>query len=55
MKLAELVARYPDTRLATPADNAPILDFFERTPMHTPAFDVQYTRRPDFFTLLRYQ
>ena len=55
MRLAELVARYPNTRLATPADNARILDFFERTPMHTSAFDVQYTRRPDFFTLLRYQ
>ena len=35
MRLAELVARYPNTRLATPADNARILDFFERTPMHT--------------------
>jgi hypothetical protein len=55
MRLAELVARYPNTRLATPADNARILDFFERTPMHTSAFDVQYTRRPDFFKLLRYQ
>ena len=55
MRLAELVARYPNTRLATPADNARILDFFERTPMRTSAFDVQYTRRPDFFKLLRYQ
>jgi len=55
MRLAELVARYPNTRLATPADNARILDFFERTPMHTSAFDVQYRRRPDFFRLLRYQ
>jgi len=55
MRLAELVARYPNTRLATPADNTRILDFFERTPMHTSAFDVQYTRRPDFFKLLRYQ
>ena len=55
MRLAELVARYPNTRLATPADNARILDFFERTPMHTSAFDVRYTRRPDFFKLLRYQ
>ena len=42
MRLADLVARYPNTRLATPADNARILDFFERTPMHTSAFDVQY-------------
>ncbi len=55
MRLADLVARYPTTRLATAADNARILDFFERTPMHTSAFDVQYTRRPDFFRLLRYQ
>jgi hypothetical protein len=55
MRLAELVARYPNTRLATPADNARILEFFERTPMHTSAFDVHYTRRPDFFKLLRYQ
>jgi hypothetical protein len=55
MRLAELVARYPDTRLATPADNTRILDFFERTPMHTAAFDVQYRRCPDFFKLLRYQ
>lgn len=55
MRLAELVARHSNTRLATPADNARILDFFERTPMHTSAFDVRYTRRPDFFKLLRYQ
>jgi hypothetical protein len=55
MRLAELLARYPNTRLATPADNARILDFFERTPMHTTAFDVQYRRRPDFFRLLHYQ
>jgi hypothetical protein len=55
MRLAELVARYPNTRLATTADNARILDFFERTPMRTSAFDVRYTRRPDFFKLLRYQ
>ena len=55
MKLADRVARYPTARLATPADNARILDFFERTPMRTSAFDVQYRRRPDFFQLLRYQ
>ena len=55
MKLADLVARYPTARLATPADNARILDFFEQTPMRTSAFDVQYRRRPDFFQLLRYQ
>jgi hypothetical protein len=55
MHLEELVARYPNTRLATPADNARILEFFERTPMHTSAFDVQYRRRPDFFRLLHYQ
>ena len=55
MRLAELVARYPNTRLATAADNGRILDFFERSPMHTSAFDVQYRRRPDFFRLLQYQ
>ena len=55
MQLAELVAQYPGARLATPADNPRILEFFERTPMHASAFDVQYRRRPDFFNLLRYQ
>jgi hypothetical protein len=55
MRLADLVARYPTARLATPADNARILEFFERTPMRTSAFDVQYRRRPDFFQLLRFQ
>jgi hypothetical protein len=55
MRLAELVARYPNARLATPADNERILAFFERTPMRAAAFEVQYLRRPDFFKLLRYQ
>ena len=55
MQLAELVSQYPGARLATPADNARILAFFERAPMHASAFAVQYRRRPDFFRLLRYQ
>ena len=55
MQLAELVSRYPGARLATPADNARILELFERAPMQASAFDVQYRRRPDFFRLLRYQ
>ena len=55
MRLAELVARYPNARLATQADNERILAFFERTPMRAAAFEVQYLRRPDFFKLLRYQ
>jgi hypothetical protein len=55
MRLAELVERFPKARLATAADNERILEFFERSPMHAPAFDVQYLRRPDFFKLLRYQ
>jgi len=55
MKITDLLARYPTARLATPADNTAILDLFERTPMQTSAFAVQYRRRPDFFRLLRYQ
>lgn len=55
MRLADFVARLPTARLATEADNARILDFFERAPMHTTGFAVQYRRRPDFFRLLRYQ
>jgi hypothetical protein len=55
MRLTDLLARYPTARLATPADNAAILELFERTPMQTSAFAVQYRRRPDFFRLLRYQ
>jgi hypothetical protein len=55
MELAELVGRYPNARVATPADNERILAFFERTPMRASAFEVQYLRRPDFFKLLRYQ
>ena len=37
MQLAELVSQYPDVRLATPADNARILAFFEQAPMHASA------------------
>jgi hypothetical protein len=55
MRLADLVAQYPTARLATDVDNDRILEFFERTPMRTSAFEVQYRRRPDFFQLLRYQ
>jgi hypothetical protein len=55
MRLADLVAEYPTARLAMPADNTRILEFFERSPMRTSAFAVQYRRRPDFFRLLRYQ
>src|SRR3954463_6838966 len=55
MRLPELVARLPNARLAPADDNARILDFFERAPMRTSGFAVQYHRRPDFFRLLRYQ
>jgi hypothetical protein len=55
MRLGEFVARHPAVRLATAADNASILDFFEDSPMQTSAFNVQYRRRPDFFRLLGYQ
>jgi hypothetical protein len=55
MRIADLVAHVPTARLATQADNARILDFFETAPMHTLRFAVQYRRRPDFFRLLRYQ
>ena len=55
MQLAELVQRMPGGRLATKEDNARILAFFDRTPMHTSAFALQYRRSPDFFRLLRYQ
>lgn len=55
MRLADLVARVPTARLATQADNARILEFFEAAPMRTTGFAVQYRRRPDFFRLLRYQ
>jgi hypothetical protein len=55
MRLVDFVAQYPTARLATSADNDRILEFFERTPMRTSAFEVQYRRRPDFFQLLRYQ
>ena len=33
MRLADLVARVPAARLATQADNARILDFFEAAPI----------------------
>jgi hypothetical protein len=55
MRLSEVVERCPTARLATRADNARILEFFEQTSMQTSAFDVQYRRRPDFFKLLDYQ
>ena len=55
MRLDEFLARHGAARLATRADNARILEFFERRPMRTSAFDVEYRRRPDFFRLLGYQ
>ena len=55
MRLADLVARHPGAHLATPGDNARILAFFDRAPMQTSAFALQYRRAPDFFHLLRYQ
>jgi len=55
VRLAELVQRVPGARLATPDDNARILDFFDRSPMQTSAFALLYRRSPDFFRLLRYQ
>jgi hypothetical protein len=55
MRLADFVSRVPTVRLATAADNGRILDFFERAPMRTSGFAVQYRRRPDFFRLPRYQ
>jgi hypothetical protein len=53
--LADLVASVPGIRLATPDDNARILAFFDRTPMLTSSYALQYRRSPDFFNLLRYQ
>jgi hypothetical protein len=55
MRLADLVSRVPTARLAGAADNARILDFFERAPMRTTGFAVRYRRGPDFFRLPRYQ
>lgn len=55
VRLAELVESVPRRRLATPDDNERILAFFDRTPMMTSAFALQYRRRPDFFRLLQYQ
>lgn len=55
MRLAELAARLPGGRLATPDDNASILAFFDRAATQTSAFALRYRRSPDFFRLLRYQ
>src|ERR1700726_836119 len=55
MRLADLVSSVPTARLAGAADNARILDFFERAPMRTTGFAVRYRRGPDFFRLPRYQ
>jgi hypothetical protein len=54
-RLADVVECVPGGRLATADDNDRILAFFDRTPMMTSAFALQYRRSPDFFTLLRYQ
>lgn len=53
--LAGFISGYRGIRLATPEDNARILEFFDRAAMQTSSFDVQYRRAPDFFRLLRYQ
>lgn len=53
--LADFVSGYRGIRLATPEDNARIVEFFDRAAMQTSSFDVQYRRAPDFFRLLRYQ
>jgi hypothetical protein len=55
MRLADLVQRTPGARLATMDDNTRILEFFDRAPMQTSGFALQYRRAPDFFRLLRYQ
>jgi hypothetical protein len=55
ISLSEFVSRHRGIRLATPADNESILAFFDRAPMETSSFAVQYRRAPDFFRLLRYQ
>jgi hypothetical protein len=55
MRLTELIASHGQLRLASQNDNERILKFFERSPMHTSAFDVLYRRQPDFFKLLQFQ
>ena len=55
LPLADFLSRYPDTRLATAADNARLLELFDTAPMQTSSFDVRYHRSPDFFRLLAHQ
>lgn len=55
MRLAEIIARYPRVRLATPADNEEILRLFRAVEMETPGLRIRYERGPDFFAFLKRQ
>ncbi len=55
MKLAELLEKYPEVKIADRSVNAKILKFFDETPMKGTGLQLRYERAPDFFKFLDYQ
>ena len=55
MNLAGYLARYPNVRLAGPADNEKILAFYRKLSMQGGAFNILFVKEPDYFRFLRYE
>lgn len=55
MKLADLLEKYPEVKIADRSVNDKILKFFDETPMKGTGLQLRYERAPDFFKFLDYQ
>ncbi|HVR63996.1 MAG TPA: hypothetical protein VMU50_18980 [Polyangia bacterium] len=55
MNLGGYLARYPNVRLAGPADNEKILAFYRKLSMQGGAFNILFVKDPDYFRFLRYE
>lgn len=55
MDLAAYLARYPNVRVATRADNDRILTFYRKLSMQGGAFNILFVKDPDYFRFLNYE
>ena len=55
MDVHEFVSQFPNARIATPDDNATILELYRRLGMQGGTFNIQFVKDPDYFTFLRYE
>jgi hypothetical protein len=55
MNLASYLARYPNVRVAGPADNDRILAFYRKLSMQGGAFNILFVKDPDYFRYLRFE